>query len=195
MFNQIQKARCKIAKIHSKLLVVCPPYKKWHSFRFAKAVHVGVLFLGVLLAMAGVLGYAKGTLSPSVNMEKLFYFTNAAREEANLSDLQLDPILSQIADQKSQDMIARGYFGHLDPDGQNVWQKVNNSGYKYLEVGENLAKNIDSEEEIVRAWLDSAEHRENLLNSEFKDVGIGVAKGDFQGSETTLVVEIYGAKE
>jgi len=45
---------------------------------------------------------------------------------------------------------------------------------------------------LNRAWLDSPSHRANLLNSNYKDVGIAILKGDFQGNETTVVVQLFG---
>lgn len=119
---------------------------------------------------------------------------NMARE--GLGALRTDQSLQSAAQRKAEDMAERGYFAHTDPDGKTPWQWVEESGYAYGSVGENLAVNFDTAEEVVMEWLASPSHRENLLNERYTETGIGIAVGAYGGSEDAMyVVEFYGQSE
>ena len=60
------------------------------------------------------------------------------------------------------------------------------------EAGENLAKGFHSSAGVVTAWMNSPEHRQNVLDGNYTDVGFAVQTGEFQGKKTTLVVALYG---
>ncbi|MBI3638379.1 CAP domain-containing protein, partial [Candidatus Wolfebacteria bacterium] len=60
-------------------------------------------------------------------------------------------------------------------------------------AGENLAVNFFDSEDAVNAWMKSITHRENILNTNFKEIGIGVAKGNYNGKESIFVVQLFGS--
>src|SRR6185369_1735151 len=100
--------------------------------------------------------------------------------------------LAQAAQAKADDMVAKQYFSHTSPDGRSPWDFISAAGYKYQAAGENLAVNYQQAEEVETAWLNSPGHRANLLNPVFKEIGIGVASGNFQGNNVTFVVQEFG---
>lgn len=136
-----------------------------------------------------VLGYAS-----NINVNDLFNDTNARRISFGVSPLNIDPELSQAATEKGKDMFANQYWAHVSPSGKDPWSWVISSGYNYIFAGENLARDFGDSRAVVDAWMNSPSHKENLLNSRFKDVGFAVINGKFGGSETTLVVQEFGAR-
>jgi len=60
-------------------------------------------------------------------------------------------------------------------------------------AGENLAIGFLDSEEVYQAWNNSPSHKANLFNPNYQDIGITVLKGDFQGNETYVVVQLFGA--
>jgi hypothetical protein len=68
------------------------------------------------------------------------------------------------------------------------------SGYQYTAAGENLAKDFNMSAGVVAGWMASPLHKDNILNTMYNDVGYAVVNGVLQGSETTLVVAMYGAR-
>jgi uncharacterized protein YkwD len=98
---------------------------------------------------------------------------NAYRKENNRLALTEDAILDQTAKDKACDMMNNHYFAHKDTDGNYSWDHVEKSGYHYLIVGENLSRGSTNDTKIMAALIDSPTHRQNLLNPEFEDVGIG----------------------
>lgn len=167
----------------------------------AKALHHDALFAYVLLlavfnlgiryfhtAMPDVLGYAT-----DIRIDQLISATNAKRAEAGLSAVTLNSALSQAAAAKAADMFANNYWAHNSPSGKTPWDFIIGAGYRYTLAGENLAKNFQTSEGVVEAWMNSPSHRANIVKSGYREVGFAVVNGVLNGEETTLVVQMFGA--
>lgn len=136
-----------------------------------------------------VLGYA-ANIAP-FDVVKL---TNEKRAQNGLHALVLDSTLSAAAIAKGNDMLAKGYWAHFAPDGTSPWSFFLSFGYKYKYAGENLARDFASSEAAVSAWMNSPSHKDNILNSNYRDVGIGVVEGNLNGVDTTIIVQFFGTK-
>lgn len=119
---------------------------------------------------------------------------NPHRTSVGVAALTVDPGLSEAARAKAEDMIARDYFAHTGPGGEVPWVWLDRVGYRYAAAGENLAKDFSDPTALVRAWLNSPTHRENIENGVFTDIGIGIASGEWRGTQTTVVVMFLGRK-
>jgi uncharacterized protein YkwD len=107
---------------------------------------------------------------------------NREREQHGEVALRESPDLLSAAQRHSEDMIARDYFDHTTPSGEEFGTRIMASGYVRRGEAYELGENIDcgtlylaSPSATVKAWMNSPEHRENILNGEFKETGIGVA--------------------
>ncbi|EKD90091.1 MAG: hypothetical protein ACD_32C00026G0001, partial [uncultured bacterium] len=89
-------------------------------------------------------------------------------------------------------MFSENYWAHFAPSGKTPWDFILNAGYKFTFAGENLAKNFTSSDAVVKAWMASPTHRDNLLNPKYQDIGIAVAEGNLNGQKTILVVQEFG---
>jgi uncharacterized protein YkwD len=118
--------------------------------------------------------------------------TNEFRSTNNESLLIESPLLTSAAQMKANDMAIKGYFSHVAPNGDKPWFWFKKIGYKYSYAGENLAVDFTESEDVTEGWINSAKHKANLLNKNFTEIGIGVAKGMFEGHETTFVVQFFG---
>lgn len=124
----------------------------------------------------------------------ILYWTNFYREEEGVNSLKVNEILEQAAQQKVKDMFEKQYFAHISPEGKDASNVVEGLGYEYLRVGENLALgNFKDEKELVDAWMASPGHRENILKPKYKEIGIAVERGIFEGKETFLAVQIFAS--
>lgn len=159
------------------------------------AAYVVCLFLFSFVMRVGhhidpnLLGFAT-----DIHVDRLLSLTNEKRMSEGKGTLRLDPLLSQAAAQKAADMFKDGYWAHNGPDGETPWDFINRSGYVYKVAGENLAKNFSDSSGVIEAWLNSPSHRENLLRSDYQDIGFAVVNGNLAGEETTLVVQMFGTK-
>lgn len=140
--------------------------------------------------VADILGYTASKLPVSSLVE----LTNQKRMELGIPALSWDEDLSEAARQKGLDMLEHDYWAHVSPDGTTPWVFFNNVEYRYQYAGENLARDFDSPEEVVKAWMASPKHRDNLLSQKYQDIGMAVVEGDLNGTPTTLVVQMFGAK-
>src|SRR3990167_3196324 len=152
---------------------------------FAAALLLSNYF--IVQGVRGVLGYAT-----NVDISDLLKYTNLKREESGLGNLKLNPVLSKAAEQKANDMFANDYWAHVSPGGKEPWDFINAVGYDYSYAGENLAVDFSESKNIVQAWYDSQSHRDNLINSNYIEVGFAVVNGELQGRKTTLVVQMFG---
>src|SRR6266404_3435146 len=145
---------------------------------------------GLIFQKSGrVLGYA-ANISPS-EVERL---TNIQRQNNGLGALTDNPILDAAALQKGKDMLAKGYWAHVAPDGTQPWSFFVSHGYDYRFAGENLARDFSDANSAVNAWMASPTHRENMLSANYKEIGIGVVEGNLAGSDTTIIVQFFGTK-
>lgn len=138
-----------------------------------------------------VLSYATST-----NPQQLLTDTNAQRLAGGEATLNLSQELSAAAQSKAEDMAGRNYWSHSTPEGIEPWAFVTDAGYEYQKLGENLAAGFSNDSEVVKAWMASPHHRDNILDASYTEVGFGYANSpNFTaagGSPTTIVVAFYG---
>lgn len=153
------------------------------------------LFLASQIAMSSLSQYVPVVLGYSANIstEEIIRLTNGEREKAGLSALEESPILAGAAAAKAVDMFEKDYWAHTSPDGTEPWKFFVDSGYKYRFAGENLARDFSDASSVVKAWIASRTHRENLLSSRYHDIGVAVVQGELNGVQTTLVVQFFGS--
>lgn len=126
--------------------------------------------------------------------QQLISLTNKVRTDKQVEELNESPALDQAAVAKIQDMIIGQYFSHVSPVGMGVASWLKKVGYDYSVAGENLALGFSTPEEIIRAWVASPSHYANLIDKEYKEVGLAMASGNFEGQDVTFVAQFFGNK-
>lgn len=178
-----------MAKI-AKYLIACPE----NDFHPPLLSYKAFLIYGLILLLLRILLGVIPTQGSAIDSGTLMQLINDERQRRNLPTLNNDTRLLVAAASKAQDMINRGYFGHIDPDGNYVWPRIEAAGYTpYKILGENLAIDFSTSEGMIRAWIDSPTHRENLLHPDFVDQGLSAIYGTFQGRYTNLTASLFGA--
>ena len=99
--------------------------------------------------------------------------TNAERQKAGLQPLQADRNLMNSARQKSTDMASNNYFSHTSPTYGSPFDQMKANGVTYKSAAENIAMGQRTAEEVVKGWMESPGHRQNILTPEFTHIGIG----------------------
>jgi uncharacterized protein YkwD len=107
---------------------------------------------------------------------------NQERARNNVLPLQTNATLERVAQEHSEDMVGKDYFAHTTPDGETQQERVLASGYiPNSQVGYTIGENIAwgtlylaTPSSIVAAWIASPEHLANILNSEYRESGVGV---------------------
>lgn len=143
------------------------------------------LFL-IRLKAPQVLGVA------TYSANQIITLTNQKRAENGLGALTFNAALAQAASAKSAYMFKEDFWAHNSPTGVTPWSFITAAGYKYIYAGENLARDFNDAASVVDAWMNSPSHRANILDRNFKEIGVSVASGTLTGKEGILVVQMFG---
>jgi len=134
--------------------------------------------------------YLVGAVLPAVVVD----LTNQERTELALAPVTRNAVLDNAAQLKAQDMADNGYFSHDSPAGVTPWHWFKVAGYPFVHAGENLAVYFTDSDEVVDAWMNSPTHRANIVNSQYREIGIGTARGTYKGFDTVFVVQLFGTR-
>ncbi len=165
----------------------------WPYLPMLMLVILGLIFGGSrplqLPSKHSVLAYAT-----DMSAGGLLSGTNSERNNNGQASLTINQQLTNAAQAKANDMVARNYWSHNTPDGLPPWTFIQNAGYKYIKAGENLAYGFATSSDTITGWMGSASHKANMLDPAFTEVGFGIANSsDFNSSgPETVVVAMYG---
>ncbi|EST18805.1 sigma-70 family RNA polymerase sigma factor [Streptomyces roseochromogenus] len=115
---------------------------------------------------------------PTNVADQVVALVNKERSAAGCGPLTENPQLQKAAQGHSDDMAARHFFDHTNPDGADPGQRITAAGYQWSTYGENIAQGQQTAAAVMESWMNSPGHRANILNCSFKDIGVGVHKGD-----------------
>lgn len=111
---------------------------------------------------------------------KMLEMINTERLKRGLHPLVMDRALVRVARAHSRDMFARGYFSHINPDGEDPFDRIYKANIRFITAGENLAL-AQSLAIAHRGLMNSPGHRANILHLSFHRAGIGVISGGLYG--------------
>lgn len=122
-----------------------------------------------------------------------FEQVNVQRTNEGLAALIMDEDVRAVARGHSEDMAARDFFDHVNPDGLDPFERLAAAGIAYTWAGENIAWNNypDPVPTAVEGWMNSQGHRENILRQQFTHTGMGVASDGAGGYYFTQVFTAY----
>jgi|GEM_PF-2265424 len=146
----------------------------------------------LLLALIGIFLLPKTAHLSGIAPDRIIELVNRERGQAGLERLAADDLLIEAAARKGQDLLAAQIFSHT-LSGRKFSAWIKDAGYAYSYAGENLAMDFQTSEGAVNGWLDSPLHKKNILNDLYKETGVAAITGNFQGQETTIIVQLFGA--
>ncbi|MEU8762384.1 CAP domain-containing protein [Streptomyces sp. NPDC048659] len=106
--------------------------------------------------------------------DQVVALVNAERAKAGCGPLTSNATLVKAAQGHSDDMAARDFFDHTNPDGAGPGDRVTAAGYPWTTYGENIAMGQSTPAQVMESWMNSPGHRANILNCDFKEIGVGV---------------------
>lgn len=167
-----------------------PHFLRHHALHFYSFLIIAVKLLSLILLFVI---YPTPAEFSTITSNRIVELTNQQRQQAGLSVLRRSKLLDRSALLKAQDMIKNNYFAHNRPaDGTTPWEWFKQVGYNYTFAGENLAMSFTEAEDAIQAWLDSPTHRANIMNPNYREIGVAVLIGKINGQQTTLVVQHFG---
>jgi hypothetical protein len=162
----------------------------WPYLPMLVIVAVGLMINSLWSGQRQVLGTQSDFSSAT-----LLASTDSDRTAAHKAPLTISPQLTAAAQAKANDMVQHNYWSHTSPAGRTPWSFITAAGYNYQVAGENLAYGFSGATQTVAGWMSSPEHRANILDTAYSNVGFGVAAAsNFQGKgPATVVVAEYAA--
>ncbi len=128
-----------------------------------------------------------------ISLAGILEATNAERAAVGVAPLKNNTTLNQVATVRVNDMFKNQYFSHDAPDGTTFVDTIKDVDYRYFSVGENLALgDFSTNQGIVTAWLNSPGHRANMLNDNYTEIGIAIAKRSYEDRDQWIAVQIFG---
>lgn len=112
----------------------------------------------------------------SAQQQEVLNLVNQERAKVGAKPLTLNKELSNVATTKSQDMINKNYFDHTSPTYGSPFDMMKQFGISYKTAGENIAMGQRTPAEVMNSWMNSEGHRKNILNPNFTELGVGIAK-------------------
>jgi uncharacterized protein YkwD len=116
--------------------------------------------------------------------DQMLELVNAERRSRGLKSVKPDPILAELARAHSRDMLARGYFAHVTPEGNDLGDRMQQARIGYLAAGENLAL-AATLYTAHTGQMRSPGHRANILRPQFGRLGIGILDSGVHGLMVT----------
>ncbi len=118
-----------------------------------------------MLFMMTLFAPVNNFVSRAIGVEPIIDLSNQARGQYDQPPLTPHTLLMTAAQQKAEDMARKRYFAHFSPDNKTPWDFFKDAGYAYQVAGENLAITNEDETAVIKGWLNSPTHKENLLSS------------------------------
>lgn len=125
----------------------------------------------------------------SSTADQVIALVNAERAKVGCGALTANATLTKAAQGHSDDMAARDFFDHTNPDGAGPGDRVTAAGYPWSTYGENIAMGQSTPEQVMESWMNSPGHRANILNCDFKEIGVGV-----HNSGGPYWTQVFGAR-
>lgn len=175
-------------------------YKVNHWFKPVLLTALIISFLIVINQATGIVkfaGFEDKVIQPtalSIPLNKqIVDLINNERKKNNRPSLDESNLLIQSATDKIDDMLSKNYWNTNSPDGKTPFSFITKAGYKYDYAGESLIKNFYTAKDIINALLADNINKENILNNNFKEIGIAIKDGFINGQQSKIIVIHYGS--
>lgn len=164
-----------------------------HILHTKRTVFYGLIFLLAKVVVVAFVVFlpTEVFVLPDVLAEEqrqIITLTNEVRVDLGLPALVVVKKLNNSAQYKADDMSAKEYFAHTK-NNKTVATWLEDADYKYETAGENLAVGYSTAQDIVDAWKNSPTHYVNLIDKDFKDFGVGLAGGVYNGQPTVFIAQ------
>lgn len=171
-----------------------------YNLRLLKHPHtfwIAVLAMALKLGLMASLFFVppQSSWATIITADEIIRLTNLEREKANLAPLKFNESLAQSAAAKAKDMNKYNYFTHTSPKNRPFFSWIQEADYNYTVAGENLAMDFHTPQGVMKGWMKSSKHRENVLLPEYTEIGVSVLSGQINGQPTTFVVQHLGTTD
>ena len=160
--NSIRNSVVSIIVLFCVAISTMPAYASWESG------------INVITTVDGDLNEKQTFDTPEDYTTEVMRLVNAERANDGLPELSCSDTLVLPADIRAKESAL--LFAHKRPDGRNCSTVYSDCGLNYRSAGENLAYGYSNPSDLVKAWMNSKSHRENILSKNFIYAEVGFFK-------------------
>ena len=153
------------------------------------------LFVGALVVFTPGLSHADSESARQI--DTMLREVNMQRALHGAGPLKLDKRLGAAARKHARDMAKRDFLHHRSPDERGFQERVLSEGYPWRAIAENIGAGLSSPKSTIDSWMTSPGHRDNMLNRDFNDAGIGYFRPTGEGKRprySQYWVILFGAR-
>jgi len=136
---------------------------------------IPVLAALVVMAFVAAARAADDEVKLSREEEAIVELTNKERAKEKLPPLKVNARLLKCAREHSDNMARQMKMDHV-LDGKEPKDRLREAGYEFMNMGENVAYGQRTPADVVKTWMNSTGHRENILRAEFTEIGVAVSR-------------------
>ena len=129
-------------------------------------------------------------LNLTTDEKELISLINAERKKNNIPELTVDENLQNVARLKAKDLVDNNYFSHISPTYGTPFEMLKTNNISYKTASENIAGN-SSIEGAISSWMNSNDHKKNILSNDYNYTGIAVVDSIAYGK---IIVELFIGK-
>jgi uncharacterized protein YkwD len=109
--------------------------------------------------------------------QQILDLVNQERAKVGANPLRINEQLDLAADQHTLDQASMNNMSHIGSNGSKMGDRIKNAGYLFSSIGENVAYGYGDAAAVMSGWMNSPGHRQNILNPNYQEIGIGYAQG------------------
>ena len=156
-----------------------------------------LILILVLVFACGIFTPVNADEALDRTVSRMLKHVNMQRAMNGERPLVLNRRLTSAAQNHAEDMVRRDFLDHKSPDGRGLQDRVASAGYPWRAIAENVAAGLSSPESTTESWMTSPGHRDNMLNREYMEAGIGYATPPADGKRPRYShywVIVFGAR-
>lgn len=128
----------------------------------------------VISSVAGSYTRVQAVTTKQKMAKQVCRIANQKRVQKGVGKLKLDAKLTKLANKRAKEIVKE--FSHTRPDGRDCFSILDDNNISYRACGENVAAGQSTPKSVMNSWMHSEGHKRNILNSNFKKIGIGYCK-------------------
>jgi uncharacterized protein YkwD len=113
--------------------------------------------------------------TPSSQQQQVVDLTNQRRASAGVPGVRVNGALSTAAQRHSQDQAGRNRMSHTGSDGSGPGTRIARTGYQACAWAENVAAGQPDAQRVMQSWMNSPDHRANIVSRNYTEIGVGLA--------------------
>lgn len=166
-------------------------------FKETNSTGLALIIIGVVLSLVSlvIIGPLNKADLNKISAAEIIALTNEQRSLQGQKPLSTNLDLMNSAQKRAESLAKQLELDNYIPNQTYAWDYLKQANYPFLIAGENIAIDSHSSQQIIDSWVQSITHKNNLVNSLYNDVGVGIAKVNSTNNQSTnITVALFASQ-